>query len=54
MFLPPQVTPTSTRTSSPVNILNPSSKLYTKNNNIVELVRAIGHEEMSIKQMLEA
>ena len=58
---PNLATPTSTRTStristrisSSVNYLNPNSKLYTNNANILELVRVIKYEEMSIKQMME-
>ena len=49
----PTTTPTTTRTSSSVNTLIPNSKLYTNNNNIIELVRVLGYEEMSIKQMME-
>ena len=40
-------------TSSPVSSLNPDSRLYTNNDNIVELVRVVGNEEMCIKQMME-
>ena len=43
----------STRTSSSVKSLNTNSKLYTNNDNIILLVRVIGYEEMSIKQMME-
>ena len=50
----PTSTPTSTPTSASVNLLNPDSKFYTKNNNIIELVWVVGCEEMSIKQMMEA
>lgn len=50
----PSTTRTSTRASSSVNITNTASKLYTKNDNIIGLVRVIGYEEMSIKQMMEA
>ena len=39
--------------SLPVNILNSNSKFYTSNDNVVELVRVVGNEEMSIKQMME-
>lgn len=46
-------TRTSTRTSSSVIYLNPNSKIYTSNDNIIELVRVIGYEELSIKQMME-
>ncbi len=50
----PISTPTSTPTSMSVYILNTDSKFYTKNNNIIELVRVVGYEEMSLKQMMEA
>jgi fido (protein-threonine AMPylation protein) len=50
----PTSTPTSTPTSMSVYILNTDSKFYTKNNNIIELVRVVGYEEMSLKQMMEA
>ena len=46
-------TRTSTRTSTFVNSLNTNSKLYTNNDNVIELVRVVGYEEMSIKQMME-
>jgi len=46
-------TRTSTRTSSCVTYLNPDSKLYTSNDNIIELIRVIGDDELSIKQMME-
>lgn len=53
----PTTTPTSTPTSTPisttVNDINPNSKLYTNNINILELVRIVGNEELSIKQMME-
>lgn len=49
----PITTPTSTPTSSPAITLNPNSKLYTDNANIIELVRIVGNEELSIKQMME-
>ena len=50
----PTSTPTSTPTSSSVNKINTDSKLYTNNDNIVELVRVVGYDEISIKQMMEA
>ena len=50
----PTSTPTSTPTSMSVYILNTDSKFYTKNNNIIELVRVVGYKEMSLKQMMEA
>jgi len=46
-------TRTTTRTSSCVTYLNPDSKLYTSNDNIIELIRVIGDDELSIKQMME-
>ena len=49
----PTSTPTSTPTSSHVNRLNPNSKFYTKNENIIQLVRVIGTKELSIKEMME-
>jgi len=49
----PISTPTSTPISSPAITLNPNSKLYTANANILELVRIVGNEELSIKQMME-
>ena len=49
----PISTPTSTPTSSHVNLLNPNSKFYTKNESIIQLVRVIGTEELSIKEMIE-
>ena len=42
----------STRTSSRAIYLNPDSKLYTNNDNIIDLVRVVGYEELSIKQMM--
>ena len=49
----PTSTPTSTPISTPVNNLNTNSKFYTSNTNILELVRVVGNEELSIKQMME-
>ena len=49
----PISTPTSTPTSTHVNDIYPNSKLYTNNINILELVRVVGNEELSIKQMME-
>ena len=45
--------PCKYRTSSSVNNLNPNSKFYTNNRDIIELVGVIGNEEMSIKQMMD-
>jgi hypothetical protein len=50
---PNLATPISTPTSTHVNDINPNSKLYTNNINILELVRVVGNEELSIKQMME-
>ena len=49
----PTSTPISTPTSSHVNRSNPNSKFYTKNENIIQLVRVIGSEELSIKEMMD-
>lgn len=53
----PTTTPTTTPTSTPISSsainLNPNSKIYTCNVNILELVRVVGNEELSIKQMME-
>ena len=49
----PTSTPISTPTSSHVNRLNPNGKIYTKNENIIQLVRVIGSKELSIKEMME-
>lgn len=49
----PISTPASTPTSTSVINLSPNSKLYTGNINILELVRVVGNEELSIKQMME-
>ena len=46
-------TRTSTRISSSVTRLNPGGKIYTSNDNIIELVRVIAYEELSIKQMMD-
>ena len=50
---PNLATPTSTPTSLSAINLNPNSKTYTSNVNILELVRVVGNEELSIKQMME-
>lgn len=57
----PTSTPTSTSVSTPVNTptsslisnLNPNSKFYTSNDLIIELILAIGDEELGIKQIME-
>lgn len=54
---PNLVTPTSTPISTPISSvainLNPNSKIYTNNKNIIDLVRLIGNEELSIKQLMD-
>ena len=50
---PPTSTPTSTPISTSIMDFNPNSKLYTSNINILELVRIVGNEELSIKHMME-
>lgn len=49
----PISTPTSTPISSSITHLNPNSKIFTSNNNIIKLVQVIGNEELSIKQMMD-
>ncbi len=53
----PTSTPISIPTSTPISTsainLSPNSKHYTSNINILELVRIVGNEELSIKQMME-
>lgn len=46
-------TPISTPISSLINNLNPNSKFYTSNDLIIELILAIGDEELGIKQIME-
>ena len=41
------------RTSSSIIKLSPDSKLYTNNEDIIELVRIIGNDELSISQMMD-
>ncbi len=41
------------RTSSSVTSSNPRSKFYTNNEDIIELVRIIGNDELSISQMMD-
>ena len=48
----PTSTRTSTRTSSIVTRLNPNSKFYTDNEIVIELVRIVGNNELSVKQMM--
>lgn len=47
----PKHTPTSTPTSAPTSL---SNQFSTTNENVLRLVKAIGNEEYSIKQMLSA
>lgn len=49
----PASTRTSTRTSSPVTNSNPNSKFCTNNEDIIELVRVIAYEELSVSQMMD-
>ena len=49
----PTSTRTSTRTSSIVSGFNSNSKFYTDNEIIIELVRVVGNDELSVKQMME-
>ena len=49
----PSGTPSSTPSSTRTICLNPNSNIYTSNDNIIELVRVIGYEELSIKQMMD-
>lgn len=41
------------RTSSSVINLNPDSKFYKNNEDIIDLVRVIGNDELSISQMMD-
>ena len=41
------------RISSPIINLNPDSKFYTNNEDIIELVQIIGNDELSISQMMD-
>ena len=45
-------TPTTTPSSMSVINLSSNSKIYTNNENIINLVRVIGNEELSIRQMM--
>lgn len=49
----PLTTPTTTPTSSLVINLKSNSKIYTSNKNVIELVRVIGNDELSIKQLMD-
>lgn len=48
----PISTPTTTPSSISVINLSSNSKIYTNNENIINLVRVIGNEELSIRQMM--
>ncbi len=50
---PPISTPISTPISSLVINLKSNSKIYTSNKNVIELVRVIGNDELSIKQLMD-
>ncbi len=50
--LSPTTTPTTTPSSMSVINLNSNNKIYTNNENIINLVRGIGSEELSIRQMM--
>jgi hypothetical protein len=41
------------RVSSSVTNVSPDSKFYTSNEDIIELVRIIGNDELSISQMMD-
>lgn len=53
----PNLTPTSTPLTAPTSsiVINSksNSKIYTSNKNIIELVRVIGNDELSIKQLMD-
>lgn len=53
----PNLTPTSTPLTTPASSLvinlKSNSKIYTSNKNIIELVRVIGNDELSIKQLMD-
>ncbi len=49
----PLTTPTTTPASSLVINLKSNSKICTSNKNIIELVRVIGNDELSIKQLMD-
>ncbi len=49
----PSSTPASTPSSTPASSKGALDKIHTDNALILRLIKAIGHEQMSIKQMLE-
>ncbi|MBR3980221.1 MAG: Fic family protein [Bacteroidales bacterium] len=49
----PLTTPTTTPASSLLINLKSTSKICTSNKNIIELVRVIGNDELSIKQLMD-
>ena len=49
----PEQAPNNYRISSSVINLNTDSKFYTNNEDIIELVRIIGNDELSISQMMD-
>ena len=51
--LTPTSTPLTTPTSSLVINLKSNSKIYASNKNVIELVRVIGNDELSIKQLMD-
>jgi len=50
---PPSNTPASTPASTPARLKGSQDKIHTDNALIIRLIKVIGHEQMSIKQMLE-
>ena len=50
---PNLATPTSTPSSTPASSKESQNKIHTDNALIIRLIKVIGHEQMSIKQMLE-
>ena len=49
----PSSTPLSTPSSTPSSLKASRNKIHTDNTLIIRLIKVIGHEQMSIKQMLE-
>ena len=49
---PPSI-PASTPASTPARLKGSQDKIHTDNALIIRLIKVIGHEQMSIKQMLE-
>ena len=50
---PNLATPSSTPSSNPSSLKASRNKIHTDNTLIIRLIKVIGHEQMSIKQMLE-